>query len=144
MYDMCPLHTVAQQKKLLTRNICLARFVGYHPNFHKHVCFWLVVCVIMIITKIFAWLGRVSTSQLYEIVSRLTGLLLNKHLGPGPCFVPDMMMRAFVHIIICTEDPLFSVVVFKSSVYTINTHTPHVPTPMFYIHCVDILLFSCT
>ena len=35
-------HRAAKQRKLLTRNICLADFFGYQPNLHVKLMYWSV------------------------------------------------------------------------------------------------------
>ena len=58
------LHRAAKQRKLLTRNICLADFFGYQPNLHVKLMYFGWWSVLKCLAKIFAKQNSLLSSSM--------------------------------------------------------------------------------
>ena len=57
-------HRAAKQRKLLTRNICLADFLGYQPNLHVKLMYFGWLSVLKCLAKIFAKQNSLISSSM--------------------------------------------------------------------------------
>ena len=57
-------HRAAKQRKLLTRNICLADFLGYQPNLHVKLMYFGWKSVLKCLAQIFAKQNSLLSSSM--------------------------------------------------------------------------------